>query len=49
MGNAEVCAGLCSILKAIAVLRTEYIPANLHCDNIDQTLPGIRNGTLEVS
>lgn len=47
MGHGEICVGLCSILKAIAILRTELIPANLHCENIDET-HGMRNEKLEV-
>lgn len=49
MGHGEICAGLCSILKAIAIFRKEAIPANLNCEKIDKDIPGICNGKLQVS
>lgn len=49
MGHAEISAGLTSILKVLAVLRTGIIPANLNSDPIDTTLPGIKDGKLKVS
>ncbi|XP_030762885.1 fatty acid synthase-like [Sitophilus oryzae] len=48
MGHAEVSAGLCSISKVLIAMETGMIPANIYCDNLDNTLPGLNNGGLKV-
>lgn len=49
MGHSEVTAGLCSVIKAISIFETGTIPANLHFEPLDETLPGIKNGKMKVS
>lgn len=49
MGHSEVSAGLCSLLKILAIVRTGIIPKNINSEPVDTTLPGIKNGTLQVS
>ncbi|XP_030762870.1 fatty acid synthase-like [Sitophilus oryzae] len=48
MGHSEVSAGLCSISKVLIAMESEAIPANIHCENLDYTLPGLDNGKLKV-
>lgn len=48
MGHSEISAGLCSLSKVLVAMETGIIPANLHCDKIDYSLPGINNGKLKV-
>lgn len=49
MGHSEVTAGLCSLVKALLIFKKDTIPANLHFNPIDQTIPGIKTGKLKVS
>lgn len=49
IGHTEITAGLCSLLKAIVILRTGVVPGNLHSEPLDTTLPGIKEGKLRVS
>ncbi|KAJ8916588.1 hypothetical protein NQ315_000232 [Exocentrus adspersus] len=48
MGHSEVSSGLCSISKALLVMETGIIPANLHTDPLDTELPGIKDGKIKV-
>lgn len=48
LGHTEVCAGLCSVIKAVLTFQTGNIPANLHFDPIDYNLSGIKEGKLKV-
>ncbi|XP_060533311.1 fatty acid synthase-like [Cylas formicarius] len=48
MGHSEISSGLCSITKVLVAMETGVIPANIHTDNIDDTLPGIGSGQLKV-
>lgn len=49
MGHAELGAGLCSVLKIVTAIQTGFIPANLYYSPLDTTLPGLDDGSLEVS
>lgn len=49
MGHAEISSGLSSILKVVATMRTDVIPANINSDPIDYTLDGIKDENLTVS
>lgn len=49
MGHAEITAGLCSTLKALAIFRLGVIPKTIYAEPIDTTLPGIKDGNLKVS
>ncbi|CAH1132765.1 unnamed protein product [Ceutorhynchus assimilis] len=48
MGHSEISAGLCSLSKVLIAMEADLIPANLHCENIDYTLPGIDSGKMKV-
>lgn len=48
MGHSEMAAGLNSLLKIVACSETGIIPANLHFEPIDTTIPGICENKLEV-
>lgn len=48
-GHSEIASGINSLVKIIAVIETGIIPANLHVDPLDTTLPGIVNNKLQVS
>ncbi|XP_057651186.1 fatty acid synthase-like isoform X1 [Diorhabda carinulata] len=48
MGHSEVSSGLCSLLKVIIAMETGIIPANLHTETLDKTLPGIKEDKLVV-
>lgn len=44
MGHSEICAGLCALIKTIITIQSGVIPANLHFEPFDDTLPGSNNG-----
>ncbi|KAJ8915050.1 hypothetical protein NQ315_016025, partial [Exocentrus adspersus] len=48
IGHTEIAASFCSISKLIIAMETGVIPANLHVDPIDTTLPGIKEGKIKV-
>ncbi|XP_072399714.1 fatty acid synthase-like [Diabrotica undecimpunctata] len=48
MGHSEIASGMCSLTKAIIAMETGIIPANLHTESIDNSLPGIRDNKIKV-
>ncbi|XP_028141037.2 fatty acid synthase-like [Diabrotica virgifera virgifera] len=48
MGHGEPTAGLAGITKVIIAMESGIIPANLHYDPIDETLPGLKEKRLKV-
>uniref|UniRef100_A0A6P7GNP1 Fatty acid synthase n=1 Tax=Diabrotica virgifera virgifera TaxID=50390 RepID=A0A6P7GNP1_DIAVI len=48
MGHSEITSGLCSLTKAIIAMETGIIPANLHTESLDNSLPGIRDNKIKV-
>ncbi|CAG9833288.1 unnamed protein product [Diabrotica balteata] len=48
MGHSEIASGICSLTKAIIAMEIGIIPANLHTESIDNSLPGIRDNTIKV-
>nr|XP_023011970.1 fatty acid synthase-like [Leptinotarsa decemlineata] len=48
MGMSDTASGLASLTKIILAMEVGVIPANLHTQNIDMTLPGISDNKLKV-
>ncbi|CAG9858327.1 unnamed protein product [Phyllotreta striolata] len=48
MGHSEISSGLCSLAKVVIAMETGVIPANIHLDKLDLTLPGICDNKLQV-
>ncbi|XP_072378050.1 LOW QUALITY PROTEIN: fatty acid synthase-like [Diabrotica undecimpunctata] len=48
MGHSEVASGLCSLTKAVITMEEGIIPANIHTESLDSTLPGIRENQLKI-
>lgn len=49
MGHSEIASGLNSVMKVIITMEAGTIPANLHVDPLDTSLPGIGDNKLKVS
>ncbi|CAG9830404.1 unnamed protein product [Diabrotica balteata] len=48
MGHSEVASGLCSLTKAVFAMEEGIIPANIHTEFLDSTLPGVKENQLKV-
>lgn len=48
LGHSEVSSGLCSLTKVIIAMESGNIPANLHTEFVDKTLPGVKDNKLEI-
>nr|XP_023013626.1 fatty acid synthase-like [Leptinotarsa decemlineata] len=48
MGHSEYSAALSSLTKVIIAMESGVIPANLHVNSLDTTLPGISDNKLKV-
>jgi fatty acid synthase len=48
MGHAEPASGICSIAKVILAIERNIIPPNLHFQNPNQYIDGLKNGQLKV-
>lgn len=48
MGHAELAAGFTALCKIAAVSQKGKIAPNLYLENLDETLPGFREGNFQV-
>uniref|UniRef100_A0A6P7F7U7 Fatty acid synthase n=1 Tax=Diabrotica virgifera virgifera TaxID=50390 RepID=A0A6P7F7U7_DIAVI len=48
MGHSEVASGLCSLTKAVITMEEGMIPANIHAESLDSSLPGLKENQLKV-
>ncbi|KAG5889542.1 hypothetical protein JTB14_024951 [Gonioctena quinquepunctata] len=48
MGHSEISSGMCSLTKVLLSMETGVIPANLHLDSLDISIPGIKEGKLKI-
>lgn len=48
MGHSEIASGINSFVKIIATMEAAVIPANLHVEPLDASLPGICDKKLKV-
>ncbi|CAH1180924.1 unnamed protein product [Phyllotreta striolata] len=48
MGHGETASGLAAMTKVLIAMKTGILPANIHMDPIDESLPGIGDKKLQI-